>query len=138
MKKAAATRGRPRTSLLTRAEQLCAAKKAQRQRERRAGLATVELRLPASQATRLRAAASTPRFREALDEFLQGQVLEINQWPKLRELAWNRSDWLIPAEDALALYERHWRFVEQAQLTKEEANLIDYLKNRFGGGVLNV
>jgi hypothetical protein len=138
MKKAATTRGRPRSSPLTRAEQLRAAKSAQRQRERRAGLATVELRLPADQAERMRAAVNTPRFKQALDEFLQDMVLDINAWPKLRELAWNRADRWIPAEDALALYERHWRFVEPAQLTKEEANLIDHLKHRFGGGVLNV
>ncbi len=46
MKKTTIGRGRPRTSLLTRTEQLRAAKRAQRQRERRAGLATIELRLP--------------------------------------------------------------------------------------------
>jgi hypothetical protein len=138
MKKAATTRGRPRTSPLTRAEQLRAAKRAQRRREHRAGLATVELRLPADQAARLRAAINTPRFTQALDQFLQDMVLDINQWPALRDLAWNRADPWIPAEDALALYERNWRFVEPAQLTREEADLIDHLKHRFGGGVLNV
>lgn len=138
MKRAATTRGRPKTSTLTRAEQLRAAKRVQREKERRAGLATIELRLPAGQAGRLRAAVSTPGIRQALDQFLQEMVLDINAWPKLRELAWNRADRWIPAEEALALYERHWRFVEPAQLTEEEAKLIEHLKNRFGGGVLNV
>lgn len=138
MKKVAATRGRPRTSALTRAEQLRTAKRAQRQRERRAGVATIELRLPADQAERLRAAVTAPRFKAALDELLQDVVLDIDMWPKLRELTWSRADRWIPAEDALALYERNWRFVEPADLTTKEADLIDRLKNRYGGGVLNV
>ncbi len=138
MKKKAPGRGRPRTSSLTRAEQLRAAKRAQRQRERCAGLTTVELRLPAIQAERLRAAANVPRFKSALDRFLQEIVLDIEQWPSLRELAWNRTDRWIPAEEALALYERNWRFVDPQQLTQTEAELIDNLKQRFGNGMLNV
>ena len=102
------------------------------------GLTTVELRLPADNAVRLRAAINTPRFRQALDQFLQDVVLDIKQWPTLHELAWNRADRWIPAEEALALYERNWRFVEPARLTQAEATLIQQLKNRFGGGSLNV
>ena len=137
MKTVATNRGRPRTSTLTRAEQLRAAKRAQRRRERRAGMAAVELRLPADQAERLRAAVGAPRFKQALDEFLQEVVLDIDMWPVLRELAWNRAGRWIAAEDALALYERNWRFVEPARLSKEEAGLIDRLKDRHGGGVFN-
>jgi hypothetical protein len=133
-----ATRGRPRTSPLNRAEQLRAAKRKQRQRERRAGLAAVELRLPAIQAARLRTAAGTPAFGKWLQQFLDEVVLDINRWPALRELAWNRADRWIPAEEAFALYERNWRLVDPALLTQEEADLIDRLKQRFGGGVLNV
>jgi hypothetical protein len=62
----------------------------------------------------------------------------MHEWPTLRSLAWNRSDRWIPAEEALALYERNWRFVEPTRLNQEEADLIDRLKNHFGGGVLNV
>lgn len=138
MKKPATTGGRPRTSPLTRAEQLRAAKRAQRRRQRRAGQVTVELRLPTEQAGRLRAAVNRPQFGQALERFLQEEVLDINEWPTLRELAWNRADQWIPAEDALALYERNWRLVEPERLTQAEANLIDQLKHRFGGGVLNV
>lgn len=138
MKKTATGRGRPRTSPLTRAEQLRAAKRAQRKRERCAGLTTVELRLPSSQAERLRVAANLPRFKPALEQFLQDIVLEIDQWPCLRELAWNRADRWIPADEALALYERNWRFVDPQQLTQAESELLDHLKYRFGGGMLNV
>lgn len=138
MRKTVGTRGRPRTSPLTRAEQIRAAKKAQRLREKAAGISAVELRLPADQAARFRAAAATPRFRGALEELLRDIVLDLDAWPTLRELAWNRADRWIPAEDALALYERNWRFVQPAALTRAEADLIDRLKNRYGGGVLHV
>jgi hypothetical protein len=138
MKTPVRRRGRPRTSSLTRTEQVRAAKKAQRLREREAGIAAVELRLPAAQAACLRAAAAAPGFGSALDRFLGEVVLDIDAWPKLRELAWNRADRWIPAEDALALYERNWRFVEPAELGKAEADLIERLKDRYGGGVLNV
>ncbi len=138
MIKTASGRGRPRTSPLTRTEQLRAAKRAQRQRERRAGLTTVELRLPAPQAERLRAAVNLPRFKPALERFLHEVVLDIDQWPTLRELAWNRADRWIPAEEALALYERNWRFVDLKQLTQAESELIEHLKHRFGDGMLNV
>ena len=131
------TRGRPRRSPHPRAEQLRLAKRAQRRRERRAGLTHVQLKLPAAEAERLRAAASSPHFAKALDEFLQDVVLEIERWPQLRELTWNRADRWIPAEEALALYERNWRFVEPERLQKDEANLIDRLKRRFGSGLLN-
>lgn len=130
-------RGRPRTSPLTRAEQLRTAKRAQRQRSRRAGLTEIQLRLPTNEAARLRAAANAPHFQIALERFLQDVVVDLYRWPKLRELAWNRADRWIPAEEALALYERNWRFVQPDELTIEEATLIDRLKQQFGGGVLN-
>lgn len=138
MGKKSAAPGRPKTSPLTRTEQLREAKRAQRRRQRAAGVTTIELRLPAEQAERLRAVAHTPHFQQTFDRFLQDQVLDINAWPALRELAWNRADRWIPAKDALALYERNWRFVEPERLTQAEADLIDSLKQRFGGGVLNV
>lgn len=99
---------------------------------------TIELRLPADNGARLRAAKNTRGFERAFNRFLEDQVLEIGQWPTLRELAWNRADRWIPAEEALALYERNWRFVEEDRLTPQEAELIDRLKNQFGKGMLNV
>ncbi len=98
----------------------------------------IELRVPAAQARRLRTAAASPAFEGALDRFLDELVLDLDRWPRLRELAWNRRDRWIPADDALALYERNWRFVEGERLTEDEAALIDRLKVRYGSGVLNV
>ena len=129
--------GRPRISALTRAEQLRVAKHRQRLRERREGFAAVQLRLKAEQAERLRAAAHARHFGEDLDGFLRDVVLDLHEWPALRELAWNRAGRWIPAEDALALYERNWRFVDEKRLTPEEARLIERLRDRYGGGVLN-
>ncbi|HEX4943381.1 MAG TPA: hypothetical protein VFV55_03445 [Usitatibacteraceae bacterium] len=130
-------RGRPRTSDLTRAEQLRAAKRAQRRREREAGIAAVELRLPSERATQLRAATAAPRFKALLGSLLDNLVLDLEAWPVLRELAWSRSGRWILAEDALAIYERNWRFVDPRHLGKDEAALIERLKATCGAGVLN-
>jgi hypothetical protein len=130
-------RGRPRASLLTRTEQLRAAKRAQRMRDHIAGLAAVTLRLTADRANRLRAAIATPHFNAGLDRLLDDLILDLHAWPVLEELAWNRADRWIPAADAFGLYERNWRFVEPKRLGRAEKELIERLRNRFGGGVLN-
>ncbi len=130
-------RGRPPTSPLTRPEQLRASKRAQRLREREAGLVDVTLKVPASQAERLRTALSAPGFREAFAAFLAERVLALDDWPVLRELAWNRADRWIPADEALALYERNWRHVDPRRLGAGEAALVERLKARHGGGLLN-
>lgn len=130
-------RGRPRTSGVSRAEQLRAAKRAQRSRERAAGIAAVEVRLPAGEAARLKAAMASPRFAAALSDLLDDLVLDLERWPVLRELAWNRAGRWILAEEALGLYERNWRFVDLHRLGEPEAALVERLKARHGGGVLN-
>ena len=130
--------GRPRMSDLTRTEQLRDAKRAQRRRERDSGIVVVEMRLPEDHARRLRTAVDTTEFRDGLEKLLDETVLELDAWPVLKELAWSRKNRWILAEEALALYERNWRFVEPERLSKTEAALIDRLKNRYGGGVLNV
>jgi len=129
--------GRPRTSRLTRTEQLRVAKQAQRARQRQAGLADVHLRITQEKAERLRVAANASHFAQALDKFLDETVLDLRLWPALADLAWNRADRWIAAEDALALYERNWRFVDSERLSTDEAALIERLKARFGGGVFN-
>jgi hypothetical protein len=101
-------------------------------------MVAVELRLPRRTAAQLRVAAATVLFAGALDRLLDDLVLEIDAWPRLRELAWNRADRWIPARDALAIHERNWRFVDPAELGPDEAALIVRLKHRYGSGVLNV
>ncbi len=62
--------------------------------------------------------------------------MDVRAWPALRELAWNRKDRWIPAQEALALYERNWRFVDERRLDPAEAKLIEQLKTRYGGGAI--
>ena len=113
-----------------RAAQLREAKRRQRERQRHAGIVPVQLELPAEQAERLRAARRAPTFAADLDAFLDEAVIDLQAWPALRELAWNRRDRWIPAEEALALYERNWRFVDTGRLDPAERQLIERLRAR--------
>jgi hypothetical protein len=131
-------RGRPRSSPLSREEQIRAAKRAQRARLAEQGLRTVTLQLPESLAERLRVARHARGFAAGLDDLVERLAVRIADFPVLRELAWNRVDAYIPAEEALALYERNWRFVQDAGLSAEEQKLIDRLTQQCGSGVLNV
>lgn len=130
--------GRPKTSALPRAEQLRRAKRAQRERERSAGFALVQLKLPRKTAEKLAAASRIEEFAGQLDLFLDELVLRVADYPALADIAWNRGDAFIPAREALSLYERNWRFVDSARLTPHERALIDRLVERFGAGVLHV
>ncbi|PKO27054.1 MAG: XRE family transcriptional regulator [Betaproteobacteria bacterium HGW-Betaproteobacteria-5] len=55
-------------------------------------------------------------------------------FPALRQLAWQvqGTDELTPRE-ALGIYERNWRHVDEAALLPHERNLIDALRLAFGG-----
>jgi hypothetical protein len=125
--------GRPRVSPLDRADQLREAKRRQRARQRRANIVPVQLELPADQAERLRVARRSPGFGAQLEELLDQAVVDLHAWPALRELAWNRHDRWVPAEEALSLYERNWRFLDPARLGADEARLIERLRRRHGG-----
>lgn len=60
-------------------------------------------------------------------------------FPELKNLAWSRDATRpIPAEEAFALYERNWRFVDKERLTDREARLIRGLTRKFGHGVMLV
>jgi hypothetical protein len=131
-------RGRPRTSALTRQEQLRMAKQTQREREKANGTATIELRLEKIVAQKLKTALVSPTFYQALNTLLANEVVDINETPMLRDIAWNRESQFVPAIEAMALYERNWRFVDTDKLLPSEAALIENLTARFGNGVLNV
>jgi hypothetical protein len=120
-----------------RREQLRLAKRAQRSRERKSGLALVQLRLPAALARKLAAAAKQAGFEADLDRALDETLVRIDYFPALAELAWNRADRWIAARDALRLYERNWRFVDADRLAPGERALIERLSARFGGGPLD-
>lgn len=60
-------------------------------------------------------------------------------YPQLQRLAWQLHDVdaLSPAE-ALSLYERNWRHVDQARMVPAERALLQTLVERLGGGRLLV
>jgi hypothetical protein len=65
--------------------------------------------------------------------------LRLTDYPQLQLIAWNRSvDALIEEEEAFALYERNWRYVDEAALLPHERQLIARLTQAFGHGVMNV
>ncbi|ARR15338.1 hypothetical protein [Xanthomonas citri] len=65
--------------------------------------------------------------------------LRLADYPQLKLIAWNRrDDDLVEEEEALALYERNWRYVDEAHLLPQERQLIDQLVQKFGHGVLHV
>ncbi|MCC6196442.1 MAG: hypothetical protein IT518_18475 [Burkholderiales bacterium] len=65
------------------------------------------------------------------------EAIEVSAWPQLQLLCWGRHDQWISGADALAIYERNWRFVQPEALTAEETDLIRGLVDRHGGGVFN-
>jgi hypothetical protein len=139
MKRKGAQRpGRPRTSPHSRREQLRLAKRAQRRRERAAGLTAVHLRLGAADAERLRAAMVRPGFARRLRGLLEEALIDVASYENLKALCWNRRDRYLGDEEAFRLYERNWRFVDRRRLKPAERALIERLATRYGNGVLNV
>jgi hypothetical protein len=45
---------------------------------------------------------------------------------------------VIDGAEALALYERNWRFVDREAMGADEVQLLDVLVKVYGNGVLNV
>jgi len=63
-------------------------------------------------------------------------MIRINDYPQLRLISWNRpGDQMVSEEDALALYERNWRYVDVDALDERERALIEDLTKRLGHGV---
>lgn len=140
MKKTPAPRrpGRPRSNPLSRAEQLRMAKRAQRARDKRAGLAVCQLKVRDPLAQKLHAAANLPGFDERLERFLDDAIVDVRRYPNLELLCWNRADRFLTDRDAFGLYERNWRFVDTKRMSREERDLIGRLAAKYGNGVLNV
>ncbi|MGQ0752006.1 MAG: hypothetical protein ACT4PS_15855 [Betaproteobacteria bacterium] len=114
------------------------AKRAQRQRDRAAGLALCQVKLPRALAEQLRHALAIPGFDAELKRFLEDALVEVRKYPNLQLLAWNRADPYITERDAFGLYERNWKFVDTKTMTEGERQLIRRLTEKWGRGVLNV
>lgn len=62
-------------------------------------------------------------------------LVHIKRYPQLKGLCWNRdADAVIGGAEALALYERNWRFVDREALDEEEQALLNRLVARYGNG----
>ena len=130
--------GRPKTSSLSRLEQVRAAKRAQRAREQVAGIKVVPIKLAARDAGRLRIAMQQSEFAARIGLLLDDLVVDVAAYENLAMLCWNRRARFISGEDALHLYERNWRLVDQRRIKPAERELIDRLIARYGNGVLHV
>ncbi|WP_198937834.1 hypothetical protein [Pelomonas sp. KK5] len=78
---------------------------------------------------------STPR-RTSSPEF---EMLRLDHYPQLQLLAWHTPGIKeLTARDALSLYERNWRHVDQDRLQPQERELIARLARTLAGGRLLV
>lgn len=67
------------------------------------------------------------------------RMIKVAIYPQLKLIAWNRPwETVLEDDEAFALYESNWRFVDQDALVPEEKELIGLLTAKFGGGLLNV
>ena len=78
--------GRPATSPHPRAEQLRRAKRAQRERDREAGMVLCQIKIRAATAAHLRNALAVPSFEDHLDAFLRETILDARRFPNLQLL----------------------------------------------------
>ncbi|WP_206047006.1 nucleotidyl transferase AbiEii/AbiGii toxin family protein [Noviherbaspirillum denitrificans] len=61
----------------------------------------------------------------------------IADFPQLRLVAWNRNPQdAITGEEALDLYERNWRFIDENAMEPHERTLLDRLTRQYGNGIL--
>jgi hypothetical protein len=63
----------------------------------------------------------------------------IGDLPQLRLIAWNRNPHdAISGEEAFDLYERNWRFVDEAAMSPHERAVVARLTREYGKGILHV
>ena len=117
-----------------RAEQVRAAKRRQRQRDRADGWKLYQVKLPADLCERLKAGMRETAFVDRLHAFLRRELLLVDDYPSLKLLCWNRRTPYVTRRDAFALYERNWRFVDLAATPDSERTLIESLARDSGTG----
>ncbi len=117
--------------------QLRKAKQRQRERDRAAGLVLYQTKLPLQLARRLKAGLNNPGFQALFKDFLETELVEISDFPQLKQLCWNLKTEFLTRADAFALYERNWRLIDQQALVPIERRFIDELANELGKGLVN-
>ena len=63
-------------------------------------------------------------------------TINIDDYPQLSTICWNRKNRTAEEAETLQLYESGWRFIEKDNLTFLELNLINRLAEKYGNGVL--
>ncbi len=121
----------------TRREQLRTAKHRQRLKERQAGIGLYQIKLPFALREKLKTGMRDQRFVERFFTFLNAEVINIDRYPNLALLCWNRNVEYMTRREAFDLYERNWRLVDDAGLLDHERTFIDELTQEFGRGVFN-
>ena len=66
------------------------------------------------------------------------ELVEIKRYPQLQQIAWQRHTPTVTGKEALALYERNWRHVDQAAMQPHERELLAALARAYGHGALLV
>lgn len=67
------------------------------------------------------------------------KTFELSRYAQLRLIASQLTETAILTEaEALALYERNWRFLDLGTMDDEERRFLDSLVRRVGKGVLNI
>lgn len=65
--------------------------------------------------------------------------IRLTDYPELRRLAWQLPDTFeLTSAEALGLYERHWRHLDETRLSPTERALLDHLRCTVGKGHLLV
>lgn len=62
-------------------------------------------------------------------------MINRQHYPQLDLLLWDSQANEIAEPDAFVIYEKRWRYVEQADLTEQERQLIKRLTALFGNGI---
>ncbi|WP_145475994.1 hypothetical protein [Yersinia similis] len=65
--------------------------------------------------------------------------IKIADYPQIKSCAhYLRDDAVFDGYEALAFYERNWRYIDTNSLEPHEKALIDTLISEYGNGILNV
>lgn len=63
------------------------------------------------------------------------RMVSFKDCPQLKSVAWHiHGVEKLPAKDALALYERNWRHIDQKKMTAMEKKVVDNLVKNYGNG----
>jgi len=123
--------------MTTRQEQLRAAKRRQRMKDRQTGQVLYQIKLPEPLRDRMKVGLRSAAFVARFHAFLRHEVIRVADYPSLALLCWNRDVEYMTREDAFKLYERNWRLVDADSLARDERVFIDELATRFGRSLIN-